>query len=381
MNEISPPRLFTPFRLGRITLQHRVVMAPLTRLRSEQPGDVPGPLMAQYYAQRSSHGGLIITESTEITPEASAYEGAPGIYTDKQIDGWRKVTDGIHGKGGFAFLQLWHPGRVSHPDLTGSIPVSASPTQSPDVLVYTSKGPVLAPPCRALDLQELPGIVSLYRLAAINARYAGFDGVEILAAGGYLLDQFLQNGTNLRTDAYGGSVENRSRLLLEIVEAASQVFNPNQIGVRLSPSGIFNGISDSAPDLIFDHVANALNRYKLAYLHVIEPRVKGGQTLREGQAPIAAARLRKIFEGPVIAAGGFNREGAMEILEKNSADLVAFGRQFISNPDLPKRLCLGLPLNPYNRATFYTPGPKGYIDYPFHGDSYETLNVAAEHAS
>ncbi|HEY3900237.1 MAG TPA: alkene reductase [Chthoniobacter sp.] len=368
--------MFTPFLLGNIPLQHRVVMAPLTRLRSEQPGDVPGELMAHYYEQRSSQGGLIITESAEITPEASAYEGAPGIYTDAQVAGWRKVTEAIHRKGSYVFLQLWHPGRVSHPDLTGVIPVSASATESSEILIYTNKGPVPAPPCRALEIHELPGIVHLYRLAAMKARFAGFDGVEILAAGGYLLDQFLQNGTNLRADAYGGSVENRSRLLLEVVEAVIEVFDPNRVSVRLSPGGIFNGISDSAPELIFDYVANALNRFGSAYLHVIEPRVKGGQTIHDGQPPIAASRLRKIFNGPMIAAGGFDRVGAQEILEKGIVDLVAFGRHFIANPDLPERLRLGIPLNPYNRSTFYSPGPEGYIDYPFHAASNQTLKEA-----
>ena len=368
MNSISEHKIFTPFTIGRVSLRHRVVMAPLTRLRSEQPGDVPGPLMAQYYEQRTSPGGLIITESAEITPEASAYEGAPGIYSEEQVTGWSTVTEAIHRKGGFVFLQLWHPGRVSHPDLTGVPPVSASATESSDILVYTRNGPLPAPRSRALQTEELPGIVDLYRTATIRALAAGFDGVEVLAAGGYLLDQFLQNGTNLRTDVYGGLVENRARLLLEVVEAVTEIFSRDRVGVRLSPSGIFNGISDSNPEVIFDYVAGALNRFALAYLHVIEPRVKGGETLREGHPPVAAARLRKIFNGPMIAAGGFDREGAMEVLDKGDADLVAFGRHFIANPDLVERFRLGLPLNRYDRSTFYSPGPKGYIDYATHTD-------------
>jgi N-ethylmaleimide reductase len=337
MNSITEHKIFTPFTIGRVSLRHRVVMAPLTRLRSEQPGDVPGPLMAQYYEQRTSPGGLIITESAEITPEASAYEGAPGIYSEEQVTGWSTVTEAIHRKGGFVFLQLWHPGRVSHPDLTGVPPVSASATESSDILVYTRNGPLPAPRSRALQTQELPEIVDLYRTATIRALAAGFDGVEVLAAGGYLPDQFLQNGTNLRTDVYGGSVENRARLLLEVVEAVTEIFSRDRVGVRLSPSGIFNGISDSNPEVIFDYVAGALNRFGIAYLHVIEPRVKGGETLREGHPPVAAARLRKIFNGPMIAAGGFDREGAMEVLDKGDADLVAFGRHFIANPDLVER--------------------------------------------
>ena len=359
--------MFTPFLLGALLLQHRVVMAPLTRLRSEQPGDVPGELMARYYAQRSTPGGLIITESVEITPEASAYEGAPGIYTEAQVAGWSKVTEAIHQRGGFVFLQLWHPGRVSHPDLAGVAPVSASATQSSDVLVFTKSGPVPAPPARALELHEIPGIVGLYRQGAMRAWSAGFDGVEILAGGGYLLDQFLQDGTNQRADAYGGPVENRSLLLLEVVEAVTAVVAPNRVGVRLSPGGTFNGMSDRAPNLIFDHVAGALNRFGLAYLHIIEPRVKGGQTLHAGHPPAAAARLRNIFRGPLIAAGGFDAEGAADIIGKGEADLVAFGRHFIANPDLVERLRQKLPLNPYDRSTFYSPGPEGYIDYPSYG--------------
>ena len=378
MNHVLKSRLFTPLVLGTIPLQHRIVMAPLTRLRSEQPGDVPGELMACYYGQRSSRGGLIVTESVEITPEASAYEGAPGIYTEAQVAGWRKVTEAIHAKGGFVFLQLWHPGRVSHPDLTGVVPVSASATESPEILVFTKNGPVPAPPSRALELHEIPGVVELFRVAAGNASSAGFDGVEILAAGGYLLDQFLQDGTNLRTDAYGGSVENRSRLLLEVVEAVTELTPPDRVGVRLSPGGVFNGVSDRAPDRLFDHAAGALNHFGLAYLHVIEPRVKGGQTLHDGHPPMAAARLRKIFTGPVIAAGGFDGEGASEILDKGEADFVAFGRHFIANPDLVERLRLGVPLNPYDRSTFYSRGAKGYTDYPFHSSGREATLESGE---
>jgi len=267
------------------------------------------------------------------------------------------------------FLQLWHSGRVSHPDLTGVAPVSASATESADILVFTNKGPLPAPKSRALEIDEIPEIVNLYREAALRARTAGFDGVEVLAAGGYLLDQFLQNGTNLRTDAYGGTVENRARLLLEVVEAVTEIFSSDRVAVRLSPSGIFNGISDSNPQAIFDHVAVVLNRFGLAYLHIIEPRVKGGQTLHADHPPIAAAGLHKIFNRLIIAAGGFDREGAIKIVENGDADLVAFGRQFISNPDLPERLRRGIPLNPYNRETFYSPGPEGYIDYPSYRSS------------
>jgi N-ethylmaleimide reductase len=243
MRSTTTPKLFSPFILGTIALRHRVVMAPLTRLRSDQAGDIPGELMAEYYAQRASPGGLIVTESAEITPEASAYEGAPGIFTDAQVAGWRRVTDAIHRKEGYVFLQLWHSGRVSHPDLTGVAPVSASATESTDILVFTNKGPVPAPRSRALEIDEIPGIVNLYHEAVLKARIAGFDGVEVLAAGGYLLDQFLQNGTNLRTDAYGGSIENRARPLLEVVEAVTEIFSLDCAAVRLSPSDALQELS------------------------------------------------------------------------------------------------------------------------------------------
>jgi N-ethylmaleimide reductase len=360
------PALFTPVRLGAIELAHRVVMAPLTRLRSAPPNDIPGPLMAEYYGQRASAGGLIVTESAEITPDASAYEGAPGIYTDAQVAGWRGVVDAVHARGGRIVLQLWHPGRVSHTSLTaGVVPVGASAIPTDEVHVFTASGSLPATSNRALSVEELPGIVDLYRRAAKRAKEAGFDGAEILAAGGYLLDQFLQNGTNRRTDRYGGSVENRARLLLEVTAAVANVWPADRVGVRISPSGTFNGISDSDPESIFDHVAEALDRFGLAYLHVIEPRVRGGTTVDAGRPPVAAARLRRIFSGPVIAAGGFDPAGAAAIVARGDADMVAFGRHFIANPDLPARIARGLPLNPYDRATFYTGGARGYTDYPF----------------
>jgi len=268
--------LFAPIWLGAIELAHRVVMAPLTRLRSMQPGDIPGSLMAEYYGQRASDGGLIVTESAEITPDASAYEGAPGIYTDVQVGGWRGVVDAVHARGGRIVLQLWHSGRVSHMKLSaGVVPVGASAIPSDEVQVFTANGILPATPNRALSADELPGIVDLYHRAAERAKIAGFDGAEILAAGGYLLDQFLQNGTNRRTDRYGGTVENRARLLIEVTSAVAEVWGADRVGVRISPSGTFNGISDSEPESIFDHVAGALGQFGLAYLHVIEPRVRG----------------------------------------------------------------------------------------------------------
>jgi N-ethylmaleimide reductase len=358
--------LFTPFSIGPIRLRHRVVMAPLTRMRSEQPGDVPGDLMAEYYSQRASDGGLIVTEGTEITPKASGFERVPGIYSDAQVIGWRKIVEAIHSKGGYVFLQLWHPGRVSHIDLAeGAIPVGPSEVSAENILTYSVSGPMPATANRRLELNEIAMLVEEHRRGAERAKAAGFDGVEILAGGGYLIDQFLEDGANKRSDQYGGSILNRTRFLLEVVEAVASVWDSGRIGVRLTPSGSFNSISDSDPEALFDYVVDSLNRHKLAYLHLVEPRVRGGTTLKEDAPPVAAARLRKIYRGPILVAGGFNSESASEITRKGDADMVAFGRQFIANPDLPRRIQLGLPLNPYNRATFYGGDHRGYTDYPY----------------
>ena len=362
--------LFTPLDIGPIQLRHRVVMAPLTRMRSERPGDVPGNLMAEYYGQRASEGGLIITEGTEITPKASGFERVPGIYSDAQVAGWRKVVEAIHAKGGHVFLQLWHPGRVSHIDLAeGAIPVGPSEVVSENIITYSVTGPLPATPNRSLEADEIAMIVEEHRRGAEQAKIAGFDGVEILAGGGYLIDQFLQDGANKRSDRYGGSIQNRTRFLIEVLDAVSSVWDANRVSVRLTPSGTFNSISDSDPEILFDYVVDSLNRYKLAYLHLVEPRVRGGTTLKGEAPPVAAARLRKIYRGSIIAAGGFNSESASEIISKGDANLVAFGRQFIANPDLPRRIQLGLSLNPYNRATFYGGDHRGYTDYPFYKNS------------
>jgi N-ethylmaleimide reductase len=359
--------LFTPFSIGPIRLRHRIVMAPLTRMRSEQPGDIPGNLMAEYYSQRASDGGLIVTEGTEITSKASGFERVPGIYSDAQVAGWHKIVEAIHSKRGYVFLQLWHPGRVSHIDLAeGAIPVGPSEVSAENILTYSVSGPMPATANRRLELDEIAMVVEEHRRGAERAKAAGFDGVEILAGGGYLIDQFLQDGANKRTDRYGGSIQNRTRFLIEVVEAVASAWDCGRIGVRLTPSGTFNSISDSDPETLFDYVVNSLNSYKLAYLHLVEPRVRGGTTLNEDAPPIAAARLRKIYRGPIIAAGGFNAENASKILIEGDADMVAFGRQFIANPDLPRRIHLGFPLNTYNRATFYGGDHRGYTDYPYY---------------
>jgi N-ethylmaleimide reductase len=368
------PTLFSPIEIGPMLLSHRVVMAPLTRSRSEQPGDVPGNLMQEYYTQRASDGGLLISEATTISLSARGWLGAPGLYSDAQVDGWKKITAAVHGKGGRMFSQLWHTGRSSHVEMTGGpAPVSASVNpaywQDPSHLTSTPSGWIQPSPHRALDIAEIRAIVEDYRNAAKRAMASGFDGVELHAANGYLPDQFLQDGSNKRTDAYGGSIQNRSRFLLEIVEAMVSVWGGDRVAVRIGPSGSWNGMSDSNPQALFAHVALELNRFGLAYLHIVEPRVKGSVVIAEGAAPVAAHQLRKIFKGTIIAAGGFEPASAEAILQSGDADLVSFGRYFVSNPDLPFRISQALPLSRYDRDTFYTFDARGYTDYPPYRES------------
>jgi N-ethylmaleimide reductase len=365
-------KLFTPIEIGPLRLEHRVVMAPLTRSRSQQPGDIPSALMLQYYTQRASKGGFIVSEATSISPSARGWFGSPGIYTDQHVAGWRKITAAIHAKGAFIFSQLWHTGRASHIDTSGFTPVTSSvdPNYIRDETIRVSIPQGWAHPSehRALEIGEIRGIIEDYRKAAERAKTAGFDGVELHSGNGYLPDQFLQDGVNKRTDAYGGSIENRSRFLLEVLGVLVEVWGANRVGVRIAPGGRWNGMSDSDPDALFDYVAAQLNRLALAYLHIIEPRIRGNTLVAEGQPPIAAERLRKIFKGTIIAAGGFEPDTAEKAVEGGIADLVAFGKHFVANPDLPKRIRLGLPLNPYDRSTFYTFDARGYTDYPFYDE-------------
>lgn len=367
MSDLIYPKLFENIQVGGIPqLSHRVVMAPLTRLRSEQPGDIPGAPAIEYYTQRASQGGLIITEATTVAISGRGFLGAPGIYSDVQVAGWKKVTEAVHAKGGRINLQLWHVGRSSHVEMTGGLaPVGPSvvPYQG---LAFTRNGWVPVSPNRALKTEEIPEIIEAYRQGAQRAKSAGFDGVELHGANGYLLDQFLQDGSNKRTDAYGGPVENCARLLLEVTSAVISAWNADRVGVRLGPSSIYNGMSDSNPDRTFGYVAEELRKLGIAYLHLIEPRIDGNTAVKDGLPPVAAAKLKSIFKGAVIAAGGFEPDTAEEILEKGDADLVAFGRYFISNPDLPDRIRFGLPLSPYDRATFYGGNAHGYTDYPFY---------------
>lgn len=370
-------KLFTPVQVGPMTLSHRVVMAPLTRNRSQQPDGIPTVLMAEYYGQRASQGGLIISEATTISSSGRGWFGAPGIYTDAQVAGWQRITATVHAKGGHMFSQLWHTGRASHVGTSGFTPVAPSAVAF-EGKVLTPDGWLQPTTPRALDLVEIPGIIEDYRRAAQRARSAGFEGVELHAANGYLPDQFLQDGSNHRTDAYGGSIENRTRFVLEVVEALVSVWGGDRVGVRIGPSGTFNGMSDSNPQALFDYLAEQLNRFGLAYLHVVEPRVRGNVVIAEGQAPVAAERLRRIFKSKIIAAGGFEPDTAEAVVEKGDADLVAFGRNFIANPDLPQRIQQGLPLNPYDRNTFYTFDSQGYTDYPFFTESLRPSGSRAE---
>jgi len=329
--------------------------------------------MAKYYGQRASNGGLIIGEATNISASSRGWLGAPGLFTEEQVAGWRKVIDAVHAKGGHMVAQLWHTGRSSHIDISGTQPVSASVNhgywQDPDKVVSAPGGWLQPSPHRALAIDEIPGIIEDYRHAAQRAKDAGFEGVELHGANGYLIDQFLQDNSNHRTDQYGGSIENRARLLLEIVAALVSVWGDNRVAVRIGPAGKFNDMNDSNPNALFSYVAERLNRFNLAYLHIVEPRVKGNIVVAAGQGAVASEQLRKIYEGKIVAAGGFEPDSAEAIVKAGNTDAVAFGRHFISNPDLPLRIREHLPLADYDRNTFYTFDAKGYVDYAPHAEA------------
>ena len=362
-------KLFTPTQVGAYTLSHRVVLAPMTRLRTIQPHDIPSPMMADFYGQRASAGGLEIIEGVSISIPARSYLGAASFYHDGQMEGWKAIANAIHAKGGRAFMQLIHGGRQSHVEMTGGVAPLAPSVVPFEGVALTKDGFVPASPHREIKIEEIPGIIEEFRVAAQRAKDAGFDGVELHGANGYLVDQFIQDGTNKRTDAYGGPIENRVRFLREAVEALISVWGADRVGVRISPSGEWGGISDSDPRATFSHVARVLNDYKIAYLHVIEPRIKGDDTLHQGQGVVATHYLRPHFKGAIIAAGGFDRQGAIDIVESGDADLVAFGRHFTSNPDLPYRLQHNLPLTPYVRAAFWGGTEKDYSDFKTHAEA------------
>jgi N-ethylmaleimide reductase len=363
------PHLFSPLQLGEVRLAHRVVMAPLTRMRSAQPGNIPQDLNAEYYSQRATHGGLIITEATQISPQGQGYPATPGIHSAEQVAGWQKVVNAVHQKAGLIFLQLWHVGRISHSSLhaNGALPVAPSAVR-PAGQAYTADGrmvPFETP--RALERHEIHSIVQDYKSAAQNARKAGFDGVEIHGANGYLIDQFLRDKTNLRTDEYGGSVENRTRFLAEVAQAVVNVWGGGRVGVRFSPFGSFGDISDSHPEELFSLAVSKMAALGLAYIHLVKPRQdqSPGAELGRWATTSIGILFRDKFPGKIIAAGGYTGELAESALAAGEVDAVAFGRNFIATPDLPRRLAVGATLNPYDRQTFYGGTEKGYTDYPF----------------
>lgn len=361
------PTLFDPLQLGDLTLANRVIMAPLTRMRSKQPGNIPTELNAEYYAQRAS-AGLIISEATQISQQGQGYPATPGIHSAEQVAGWKLVTDAVHAAGGKIFCQLWHVGRISHSSHQpgGQLPVAPSAIKASGGTFSATWKQVAFETPRALETGEIPRLVADYAQAARNAKAAGFDGVEVHGANGYLLDQFLQDGSNQRTDQYGGSIENRARLLLEVVDAVSKIWDSSRIGVRLSPYGTFNDMKDSDPVALFTYVLQQLDNRKVGYVHLIEPRASsaGSSDTKLPNTPDTAEIFREEFGGVLISAGGYGREDAMEVVEEEIADAVAFGRLFIANPDLPRRLQMGADLNKYDRSTFYGGAEKGYTDYP-----------------
>ncbi|HIF52271.1 MAG TPA: alkene reductase [Thiotrichaceae bacterium] len=349
--------LFSKEKLGDLSLPHRIVMAPLTRSRSSQPGDIPNDMNVEYYKQCST-AALIITEATQISPQGKGYAFTPGIHSKAQIQGWKKITDKVHNENGRIFMQLWHVGRVSHSSLQrgNAIPVAPSAIAVDEGQAFTYEGMKDFETPRALELNELPDIVEQYRLAAINAKQAGFDGVEIHAANGYLLDQFLKDGTNKRDDIYGGSIENRIRLVMEVIKVITDVWGGSRVGIRISPTGTFNSMSESKPQELYNHLVEKLNQFNLAYLHVVEDFAN---------APVNGFNfnvLRKKFNGAYMANGSYTAETAERSLKNKLSDFVAFGVPFIANPDLPKRLRLGAELNQADPTTFYGGDAKGYID-------------------
>lgn len=367
----SVERLFAPVRLGRYDLPSRLVMAPLTRSRARQPGNVPTSLNACYYAQRAS-AALIVSEATQVSQQGQGYAWTPGIHSPQQIEGWRLVTSAVHEANGLIFLQLWHVGRISHPSLQpdGMLPVAPSAVKPAGMaFVENERGegelvPFVTP--RSLQTEEMPYVVRQYARGSENALKAGFDGVEIHAANGYLLDQFINSSTNRRTDKYGGPIENRARLLMEVVDSVRKVWSSDRVGVRLSPLGTFNDMADDNPEATFGYIAEQLNAYQLAYLHIVNPAIAAAEKGIEPEPPAQRMLdlIRDKYRGTLILAGGFDERSAEAWLRRGKADLIAFGRKFLANPDLPKRFRQHAKLNADDPSTYYGGGPKGYTDYP-----------------
>ena len=351
--------LFSPIQIGKLNLKNRVIMAPLTRCRSVEE-NVPNDLMATYYAQRAS-AGLIISEATQISTQGIGYPCTPGIHTQAQVEGWKKITKAVHDKDGVIFLQLWHVGRISHSAYHGgALPVAPSAIK-PSGEVYTFEGMKEYETPRALEIDEIKEIVKDYARAAKNAIEAGFDGVEIHGANGYLIDEFLRDGTNIREDAYGGNIENRSRFLFEVIEAVTAEIGEDKTGLRLSPSGTFNDMTDSDPQTHFTYVCEKLNDYGLAYLHIVDA-LEGD--IRHGANVVELSTLRDAYKGVLITCGGYDKQRGNTVIEDHQADAVAYGTLFISNPDLPERFKINADLNEPDTNTFYTQDEKGYTDYP-----------------
>jgi N-ethylmaleimide reductase len=352
--------LFSPLKIGAVTLPNRIILAPLTRNRAQADG-VPGPLAAQYYSQRAS-GGLLITEATQITAMGKGYVNTPGIHSDEQIAAWKDITGAVHDAGGKIALQLWHVGRISHSSLlpNDAQPVSSSATRA-KAQTFNETGLVDTDTPRALELDEIPGLIADYVQAARNARKAGFDLVEIHAANGYLIDQFLRDGANTRNDSYGGGIFNRVRLLREITEAVADAIGADRVGVRLSPTGTFNDISDSDPAALFTAAVKSIDNLGLAYLHLVEDFGEADPDLDNSAI---LARVRDAWSGVYIGNGDYDADKAKTAVSSGKADAIAFGRSFLANPDLPARIRSGAPLNDADHNTFYGGGAEGYIDYP-----------------
>jgi N-ethylmaleimide reductase len=356
----KPTDLFSSYRLGDIALDNRLVMSPMTRSRAVD-GNVPNPLAKTYYVQRAS-AGLIITEGTQVSPQGAGYIRTPGIHSGAQVAGWRAITDAVHRVGGTIFAQLWHVGRISHPDFHGGeLPVAPSAIAA-DGEVFTARGKTKMVAPRALESHEIPGVVAQFKHAAENAKAAGFDGVELHGANGYLLDQFLRDGTNRRTDAYGGSIQNRARFPLEVAEAVISVWGASRVGYKISPNGSFNSMSDSDPIRTFSYLATELDHFRLGYLHVSE--AIAGPMAAPTEVPRVQPVLRKMFNGTLIANGGYDARTGNAAIAQGEADLIAFGAPFLANPDLALRYLRGAALNAPDPATFYAGEDKGYIDYP-----------------